>query len=208
MAEPTAVAETERKYEADRSVDLGSAISAEHGTPERQRLRAVYYDTADLRLLRARVTLRRREGGHDAGWHLKLPADGDTRLELRLPLDEPPADGPPANPPEELLAPIRAHTGDRPLGPVARLDTDRKRWVLTDDQLRELAELTEDDVDARTLGPLAPRSVTWREYEVELGAHGSLALLDRIERTLLDRGARRSDTRSKVGRLLGPDALR
>ena len=39
-----------------------------------QILDAIYHDTKDLRLLRAGVTLRRRTGGQDAGWHLKLPA--------------------------------------------------------------------------------------------------------------------------------------
>ena len=44
-------------------------------TRERPRatLTAVYYDTDDLRLARSRVTLRRRTGGGDSGWHLKLP---------------------------------------------------------------------------------------------------------------------------------------
>ena len=35
--------------------------------PEEQALEAVYFDTEDLRLARAGVTLRRRRGGHDAG---------------------------------------------------------------------------------------------------------------------------------------------
>ena len=54
--------------------------------PEEQRLEAEYYDTGDLRLIRAGITLRRRPGGDDAGWHLKLPAGPDTRREIRLPL--------------------------------------------------------------------------------------------------------------------------
>ena len=41
---------------------------------EDQHLEAVYLDSADLRLLRHGTTLRRRTGGSDAGWHLKLPA--------------------------------------------------------------------------------------------------------------------------------------
>jgi len=36
-------------------------------------LRAVYHDTDDHLLLGSRITLRRRTGGHDEGWHLKLP---------------------------------------------------------------------------------------------------------------------------------------
>ena len=36
-------------------------------------LTAAYLDTDDLRLARWRVSLRRREGGTDEGWHLKLP---------------------------------------------------------------------------------------------------------------------------------------
>ncbi len=35
---------------------------------------ATYFDTEDLALTRAGVSLRRRLGGSDAGWHLKVPA--------------------------------------------------------------------------------------------------------------------------------------
>ena len=54
--------------------------------PDEQLLEAEYYDTDDLRLIRNGITLRRRRGGSDAGWHLKLPAGTDTRREIRLPL--------------------------------------------------------------------------------------------------------------------------
>ena len=39
-------------------------------------MRAVYHDTEDLRLIRWGVTLLRRAGGADEGWHLKLPVEG------------------------------------------------------------------------------------------------------------------------------------
>ncbi|HCU78751.1 MAG TPA: adenylate cyclase, partial [Microbacterium sp.] len=39
--------------------------------PEVRELDAVYYDTAEYVLGRAGYALRRREGGPDAGWHLK-----------------------------------------------------------------------------------------------------------------------------------------
>ena len=54
---------------------------------------AVYDDTADHRLLAGRATLRRRTGGTDPGWHLKLPAGGPTgtdRLEVRHDHKRPP----------------------------------------------------------------------------------------------------------------------
>ena len=55
----------------------------------RRTLTAVYYDTEDFRLARSRVTLRRRTGGGDSGWHLKLPPvdlNADAREEVVLPL--------------------------------------------------------------------------------------------------------------------------
>ncbi|MFM7212583.1 MAG: CYTH domain-containing protein, partial [Actinomycetota bacterium] len=65
-----------------------SVSTVEAGTPVV--MHATYYDTPDLRLFRWRVTLRRRTGGGDAGWHLKLPvegADSGTRDEVRMPDD-------------------------------------------------------------------------------------------------------------------------
>ena len=41
-------------------------VASEDG-PAEQKLEAEYYDTEDLRLLRAGVTLRRRRGGKDSG---------------------------------------------------------------------------------------------------------------------------------------------
>ena len=49
-------------------------------------LDATYYDTADLRLAARGVTLRRRTGGRDAGWTLKLPLGDSARQEVSLPL--------------------------------------------------------------------------------------------------------------------------
>ena len=78
----TVVRETERKYELADGVELPgwaglAGVEALVG-PEEQALEAVYFDTEDLRLARAGVTLRRRRGGHDAGWHLKLPVGAGT----------------------------------------------------------------------------------------------------------------------------------
>ena len=70
--------ETEAKYDAPVGTALPhlDALPQVAGTsgPDEEQLEAEYYDTADLRLMRAGITLRRRRGGHDQGWHLKLPA--------------------------------------------------------------------------------------------------------------------------------------
>jgi inorganic triphosphatase YgiF len=197
---PTVERETERKYDVDNGVAvtdpaelLGRGASS---SATEQRLEAMYFDTPDLALLRAGVTLRRREGGHDEGWHLKLPAGVDSRDEVRLPLA-----GADQTPPSELVALTRLHTRGGQLEPVAQLSTRRRRWVLSDDDGRELVELVEDEVHAHTMGRQTT-AVSWREVEVELGEHGRRELLDRIERKLLKAGARRSASSSKLRRLL------
>src|SRR3954470_4353798 len=93
--------EAQRKYVADDGFELppltelmarsdvrpDSAIApVVEGEPVRQRLSATYFDTVDLRLASAGLTLRRRTGGDDAGWHLKVPAGTDARSEVRHPL--------------------------------------------------------------------------------------------------------------------------
>jgi len=194
------VRETERKYEADEAVvllDPARLLGLDPGSqPEEQQLEAIYFDTPDLRLLRAGVTLRRREGGPDEGWHLKLPAGQDTRDELRLPLTRARR-----KPPAEFVALTRLNTRGTALGPVAQLNTQRRRWVLSDADGHALAELVEDQVDAHTMGKQTT-AVSWREVEVELGEHGQVELLDRIEHELLEVGAHRSSSGSKLGRLL------
>jgi inorganic triphosphatase YgiF len=65
--------EIERKYESDESglpdlTGVAGVVSViDKGVVS---LDAVYYDTADERLAAASLTLRRRTGGDDAGWHL------------------------------------------------------------------------------------------------------------------------------------------
>jgi len=207
------VRETERKYEATDAVSLpdpagllGQGCSGGAARPEgtgsdaqEQELEAVYFDTADLRLLRAGITLRCRVGGSDPGWHLKLPVGGDSREELRMSLGRSRR-----QPPAELVAQIRVHTRSAPLVPVAQLNTLRRRWVLADPDGHPLAELVEDRVSAHTMGEQT-RAVSWREVEVELGEHGQLELLDRIERRLLAAGAQRSAAGSKLSRLLAEE---
>ena len=184
-------------------------------------LDAVYYDTADLRLIRAGVTLRRRTGGDDAGWHLKLPAGTGTRDEIRLPLAAP--DGKPAGKPaagaasgqagtlaatprtraagtvpKELSALVRARTRGAALVPVVRIRTRRDVLRLLDDASRTLAEIAADHVSAAPLDRSAATS--WDEVELVTGHPG---LLKAIDARLREAGARPAATATKLQRALG-----
>ena len=85
--------ETEQKYDAETSSALPDLLEIEGvddvAEPVTDHLEAVYFDTPSLALAARRLTLRRRTGGADAGWHLKLPAGTDQREEIHAPLGQP-----------------------------------------------------------------------------------------------------------------------
>ena len=193
------VRETERKYEAPAELELtdpAQLFGLAVGSQDEFELDATYFDTADLRLARAGLTLRRRVGGDDAGWHLKLPVDADSRDELRLPLGRAKH-----KPPARLVALTRVHTRGEVLKPVAKLVTRRRRWTLTDGGA-DVAELAEDRVHGVALNPVS-NEVEWRELEIELVGDGSPQLLEACEAELRAIGVRRSDAPSKLSRVLG-----
>lgn len=199
----TTFREIERKYDASEATFLPDWPDlVEFGAPDGPDdavLRATYFDTADLRLFAAGVTLRHRTGGDDAGWHLKLPAGPDARDEVRV---AGPAPGDGAAPPAELRALTRSITRDAPLAPVATLTTARRRWRWTDASGVAVLEVVDDRVTAQRAAPgSAPEA--WRELEVELGAEADPALLDRLDEVLRAAGVHRSSSTSKVGRALG-----
>jgi hypothetical protein len=201
--------ETETKYEVDPDFVLPDLTGLEAGLrvngPAIQELAASYYDTADLRLAAAGITLRRRTGGTDAGWHLKLPVAAGTRREVRLPL------GPDRGQvPGDLAGLASEWTASQPLGLIAILDTTRTLRRIAGPAGEELAEIADDLVAARRLGsPPAPPSgpdaaalsLTWREIEVELIAGGP-GLLAAAAARLQAAGARPSPAASKLNRLL------
>lgn len=169
------------------------------GSVEREtiRLESTYYDTERHGLLRAGLTLRRRTGDADTGWHLKVPA-GDARTELRQPLNG-------RSVPAELRELVRGASAGEPLAPVASLATERAIVRLLAADRTPLAELAVDDVTAGTLGAAEPQ--TWREVEIEL-AEGDEKLLARAAKWLQKSGARPAATGSKLVRALGDGATR
>ena len=211
----TVVREIERKYNpAEGSTVALDAVKAMTGTAGiaavsqqgEQLLDAVYYDTADLRLIEAGITLRRRTGGGDAGWHLKLPAGADTKDEIRLPLDAPSGKRE-ATPhvrtdgavPEELAALVRARTRGTALAPVVRIRTSRRVLWLLDGAGQTLAEIAADHVSAEPADAAAATS--WDEIEAEL-VTGDPGLLQAIDARLRKAGARPAATATKLQRAL------
>src|SRR5258706_3220017 len=89
---PTEHVETELKFEVGLDLVLPDLAGLADGVavtaPEVHLLAASYFDTADLRLAKAGITLRRRTGGGDAGWHLNLPLTAGTRRALQRPLGD------------------------------------------------------------------------------------------------------------------------
>ena len=192
------VTETETKYEATEGAELPrlDRLPGVRGIsgPDSEQLEAEYYDTADLRLLRSGITLRRRKGGHDAGWHLKLPAGADSREEIRRPL------GRAGRVPAELANLVRARTRGAELTPVATITTSRQTTTLLDGNGEPLAEVADDRVQGiPAAGAASP--VRWREVEVELtGADRDF--LTAADKLLRDAGLRRSDRSAKLERVL------
>ena len=196
--------ETEHKYDADAEFVLpglgGLPGSAAPAAPKRYHLSATYFDTEDLSLIRNKVTLRRRTGGTDEGWHLKQPVRQDTRQEMRTPLGESSAEVP-----ARLAAQVGDITAGRPLRPIATLDTERTVVTLTGPAGEPLAEVADDGVTARRLDRPGAEPLSWREIEVEALSEGPgvPGLLEAVGKVLREAGARRSPSASKLSRVLG-----
>ncbi|MFI1362257.1 CYTH and CHAD domain-containing protein [Streptomyces griseochromogenes] len=188
--------EIERKYESDDSglPDLtgtgGVADVLDKGMVD---LDATYYDTADQRLAAAALTLRRRTGGSDAGWHLKLPVAPGVRDEIRAPLSD--------TVPDEIAALVRSRVRCAELVPVVRLRSARDVRHLVDIDGALLAEASVDTVTAeRLIGKGG--STQWTEIEVELADDGDPAFLDQVDKRLRKAGVRPSKSPSKLARAL------
>ncbi|WP_410592512.1 CHAD domain-containing protein [Amycolatopsis sp. lyj-23] len=201
MSAPSSVTERERKYEivagsgVPHLVGVGGVESQDD--PVEHVLDASYYDTETFRLARSGITLRRRVGGPDAGWHLKLPVSADERQELQWPLG-----GDAHKVPGRLRRLVRAYTLGEKLVPIAHLRTDRFAHRLADADGRTVAVLTDDHVTGEAGGETA-RLDEWRELELELDPSADPALLPEFDRALSEAGASASPWPSKLRRLIG-----
>ena len=202
MTEATTQREVERKLAVGSEFVMPELTLSGAPTIAKQAavtLVATYYDTEDLRLARFGVTLRRRTGGSDAGWHLKLPAsstDPGVRDEVQLPLSA----GSAGMIPVELAELVLGMTRGAELAARATQRTRRTPTIIYGRTGEPDLEVVEDHVSIST-GPLAGAS--YREVEVEV--LGSQELMHVVVDLLRDAGAETSPSTSKGVRAVAGD---
>jgi CHAD domain-containing protein len=160
---------------------------------------ATYYDTSDLRLARAGVSVRFRS---DHGWTVKTPIASDAAGLRRTEHGLAGAAGERPALAEEL---VLGWTRGAALAEVAQVSTDRRRLELLDDD-RRVAEIDDDRVRTEAVdGP----PMSFREIEVELAAGADTRLLKELGRRMRHAGATvgNGGPLPKVVRALGERAL-
>ena len=202
----TATIERERKLAGWAGFELPELDGVVHGLAavplSDQQLEATYYDTADLRLARAGISVRFRTGeGGKGKWTVKLP-EGDRGPSLvRREID---VVAPGRSIPEAVASLVRAHVRSALLAPVGTLHTRRRRVHLRDETGTAVLEIADDEVSVLDGRRVAAR---FREIEVEVLEPTGAASLDRAVDVLLAAGAAPADQTPKIVRALGPRAL-
>jgi len=197
--------EVEVKLRVTRDFDLTMFLQDVPGVtlvgPNTVHMNAAYYDTRELTLLRWGITVRRREGGADAGWHMKLPVtngkDG-ARDELHLPL----TDNALGDVPAEFIEMIAPLLRNKTMGHLADVKTTRTTYTMIDEHGHSVVEIADDHViveqDKIEIN-------AFREIEVELlhDTKSAMDVLVIIQKRILDTGATPISL-SKVASALGP----
>jgi CHAD domain-containing protein len=162
---------------------------------EVRKLHNTYFDTPGAGLRLFGITLRRRVGGSETGWQLKVPS-GTARTELQS--------GSRAKTlPTALAEGVEGLLAGESLDPVATIMTTRTAYRLLNADGELVLEIADDQVES---GPPDGESTlhSWREIEVELGPAGKKKDLKRARKLLQAAGASPSISRTKLDRALGP----
>jgi len=162
---------------------------------EVRKLDNTYFDTPGAALRLFGITLRRRVGGSETGWQLKVPS-GTARTELQS--------GSRAKTlPRAFAKAVEGLLAGEGLDPVARIVTTGTAYRLLSAGGELVLEIADDQVQS---GPPDGESTLhlWREVEVELGPAGEKKDLKRARKVLQDAGAAPSTTPNKLDRALGP----
>lgn len=190
--------EIEAKFYAEPDQQLPDLTGLVVREPATTELVAQYWDTADRRLDRWGVTLRRRVAdAHDVQWTLKLPMrSSDPSVQHRREVNVGSAD---EHPPARLVDLVAALTRGASLEPTAMLRTDRRRVRIGADLWADAVELTDDRVSSEVAGRPGP---SFRQIEVELVDPGAEPLLATVLDTLRDAGFEPSGHGSKLRQVL------
>jgi inorganic triphosphatase YgiF len=166
--------------------------AVDRGTVE---LSATYWDTDDLRLLRAHLGLRHRNAPGEPGkWTLKA---GSAMVGHAVSREETDFAGPPDEPPQQAVDVVRREVGEVALHPIARLVTNRHTTDLVGGAIRR-AEVADDRVAVRSESQTV---ATFREVEVEL-FDADEELIDAVMSRLHTAGAGEPDSTPKYVRAL------
>ena len=196
--------EIERKYEADESAGLSdlpdlTRVVRRLGRHRqgRRRTRRDLLRHPDQRLAAASLTLRRRTGGDDAGWHLKLPVSDGVRDEIQRPAlrHRAPRHSPAWSAPGCATPNWSPSYGCRSARDVRHL-VDASGGLL--------AEISVDRVHAERLSG-GDGTAEWTEIEVELADDGDPAFLDKVEKKLRKAGVSPLQVGVQTGQGAGGD---
>ena len=193
------ITEQENKFEVDPDWAMPPLTDlvpdGGHLDQERRDLDNTYFDTPGAGLRLFGITLRRRVGGSETGWQLKVPS-GTARTELQS--------GSRAKKlPDALAEGVAGLLAGESLDPVATIMTTRTAYRVVNADGELVLEIADDQVQS---GPPDGESMlyAWREVEVELGPGGKKKDLKRATKLLEDAAASPSTTRNKLDRALGP----
>jgi inorganic triphosphatase YgiF len=191
--------EQEDKYEVDSDWVMPQItdLVPDGGRLDQQvrELDSTYFDTPGAGLRVFGITLRRRVGGLETGWQLKVP-NGTARTELQS--------GSRAKTlPSALAKGVEGLLAGQRLDSVAAIMTTRTAYRVLNADGELVFEIADDQVES---GPPDGESMlhSWREVEVELGPAGKKKDLKRARKLLEDAGASPSTRRTKLDRALAP----
>ena len=173
------------------------------GTDETTELTAQYFDTGDLRLTRAGMSLRFRP---PEGWTVKTAT---SRSGIVLDRDEHVivapgrGGGPNPKPPERALDLARAWSRTAEIVPIAEMITRRRLVELRAADGTAVVQVTDDHVSGTHGGEPFE---SFREIEVELLGDADEDVARRVVRALRKAGAGKPEPVTKIVRALGPAA--
>ncbi|MDO4241353.1 MAG: CYTH domain-containing protein [Microbacteriaceae bacterium] len=188
--------EIELKFEvpADAELPYTWPCDLTAGATADVQLVAEYYDTLDGKLAQHGIAVRRREGGGDAGWHLKRRVNSTTQQEAHWPL-APTLPGGLRQEIEKLVPEAGAWLSE--MRPIARITTERQTTLLHSKTGTALYEIADDRVLAEDLRGGVRRA--WREWEAEAVTSETCHLAE-IAAALQKAGAVPSLAGSKIAR--------